>query len=573
MSFTANLDEIVARNENGLLGIAPWWLRARLKEVASILNGFPFESSKFRTDRGMPLLRIRDVLRGSTETFYDGDFDPAYLIERGDLVVGMDGDFNSARWRSDPALLNQRVCRLTTDPSRYSSSFLEHVLPGYLSAINAHTPSVTVKHLSSQTIASIPLPLPPLEEQRRLAEDVEKQFTRLEVGMKSLTHAMGALKNYRAGILKSACEGRLVPTEAALARNEARPYDSGVSLLERLREKRGVRQSRTTNEPAKKDQRTGSLASLPEGWTWASIDELLRDENSLSYGILKPGDFDPNGIPMLRVQDVGHGRLNKTEIFKVRPNLSKEFSRTVLESGNVLLAVMATVGRSMVVPDSLVGANVNRALAVLKLSTEISGAFVSIALRSPRIQNLFQRNKIGSAQPRINLRDLRGYTIPLPPIAEQLQIVSEVEKRISGADALQAALEKNLKRGSRLHDAILKYAFAGRLTPRDPREESAAVLLNRIQSSPVVADEKVRRTSKAIKPPTPIMKKVKTKKKLLQVLRDQKKMLTPEELFHLAGFSELEIDTFFEELKGEEAAGRIRQVRPDDSAVLLTAKV
>jgi len=205
MSFTANLDEIVAQNQNGLLGARPNWKRVRLREVATVLNGFPFESAKFKKDRGTPLLRIRDVLRGHTEAFYDGEFDPAFLIKRGDLVVGMDGDFNSARWRGEPALLNQRVCKITTDSTRYSPRFLEYVLPGYLAAINAETPSVTVKHLSSQTIADIPLPEPPLEEQDRIVAEIEEQFTRLDAGVASLKRVQTALKRYRASVLKAGC--------------------------------------------------------------------------------------------------------------------------------------------------------------------------------------------------------------------------------------------------------------------------------------------------------------------------------------------------------------------------------
>ncbi len=84
MSFTANLDEIVAQNQNRLLGALPDWQRVRLREVATILNGFPFESAKFKKDRGTPLLRIRDVVRGQTETFYEGEFDPTFLVNPGD---------------------------------------------------------------------------------------------------------------------------------------------------------------------------------------------------------------------------------------------------------------------------------------------------------------------------------------------------------------------------------------------------------------------------------------------------------------------------------------------------------
>src|SRR5207245_349108 len=133
---------------------------------------------------------------------------PAYFVKPGELVVGMDGDFNSARWRGEPALLNQRVCKITVDASRYSPRFLEYVLPAYLAAINAHTHSVTVKHLSSRTVGDIPVPFPPLDEQQRIVAEIEKQFTRLHAGVESLKRVQTALKRYRAIVLKAACEGR-----------------------------------------------------------------------------------------------------------------------------------------------------------------------------------------------------------------------------------------------------------------------------------------------------------------------------------------------------------------------------
>jgi type I restriction enzyme S subunit len=80
---------------------------------------------------------------GQTATRFDGGYDPGYLVNRGDLLIGMDGDFNCAEWRGEPALLNQRVCKVIPDERYYSRRFLAYALQGYLSAINADTPSAT----------------------------------------------------------------------------------------------------------------------------------------------------------------------------------------------------------------------------------------------------------------------------------------------------------------------------------------------------------------------------------------------------------------------------------------------
>src|ERR1700733_5540661 len=96
MSFNDSIASLVEANPNGLLAAHCSWMRVPLGDVCEIQNGFPFESSRFNAEgRGAPLLRIRDVMRGETETYYDGPFDAAFTVNPGDLVVGMDGDFNA----------------------------------------------------------------------------------------------------------------------------------------------------------------------------------------------------------------------------------------------------------------------------------------------------------------------------------------------------------------------------------------------------------------------------------------------------------------------------------------------
>jgi type I restriction enzyme S subunit len=85
---------------------------------------------------------------------------------------------------------------------------------------------------------TLQIPLPPLEEQKRVVAEIEKQFTRLDAGLASLKQVQLALKRYRASVLKAACEGRLVPTEAELALKENRSYETGEQLLQRLLKER-----------------------------------------------------------------------------------------------------------------------------------------------------------------------------------------------------------------------------------------------------------------------------------------------------------------------------------------------
>ena len=141
----------------------------QLGELIDILSGFAFRSECFDNDDGFPLIRIRDVVPGNTKTRFRGEYDPAFVVVAGDILIGMDGEFNIARWRGEPALLNQRVCRIRSANERLDEDYLFRFLPGALKKIERVKSFVTVKHLSVKDMRSIYIPLPPVSEQRRIA--------------------------------------------------------------------------------------------------------------------------------------------------------------------------------------------------------------------------------------------------------------------------------------------------------------------------------------------------------------------------------------------------------------------
>ena len=287
MAFTITVAEVIAADTTGLLAKHPSWERVPLAQVADILNGAPFDSALFSNSEGMPLARIRDVLTGDTCTYYTGPYEDTYVIRHGDLLIGMDGDFNSGFWGIRPALLNQRVCKITPTEQHYDKRLLSLVLPGYLAAINANTPSVTVKHLPSKTIGEIELPLPPRAEQTRIVAKLEELLSDLDAGVAELKAAQKKLGQYRQSLLKAAVEGAL--TAEWRAKNT--PAESGARLLDRILQERRARweakqlakfaeQGKTPPkdwqkkypEPVQPD--TSGLPALPEGWVWATIDQL-----------------------------------------------------------------------------------------------------------------------------------------------------------------------------------------------------------------------------------------------------------------------------------------------------------
>ena len=148
-------------------------MKKLLPEVCTIQYGFPFDSAKFSDSNGMPLIRIRDVVRGYSETYTTEEYKSEYIVHENDLLIGMDGEFNIAKWGKTPALLNQRVCRLAPKDS-IDKDYLFYFMPIALKRIEEKTPFVTVKHLSAKELNKIEIPVLSLEEQRKIAETLSK---------------------------------------------------------------------------------------------------------------------------------------------------------------------------------------------------------------------------------------------------------------------------------------------------------------------------------------------------------------------------------------------------------------
>ena len=149
------------------------WEAKKLVDLCKIQYGYPFDSKQFCDDSKYPqLIRIRDVSRGYSETYFSGEIPEGYYIDKGDYLIGMDGEFNIAAWNSERALLNQRVCKITANNEAFDR-FLYYNLRIILKQIEDETPFVTVKHLSAKRLNGVTINLPPLSEQKYIVNELD----------------------------------------------------------------------------------------------------------------------------------------------------------------------------------------------------------------------------------------------------------------------------------------------------------------------------------------------------------------------------------------------------------------
>ena len=352
----------------------------------------------------------------------------------------------------------------------------------FLSA-NASGVGGSLMRVRGNTFSDYPVPLAPLAEQRRIVAEIETQFTRLDASVAALRRAQANLKRYRASVLKAACEGRLVPTEADLARSEGRGYEPAGVLLERiLAERRARWESQEKRrgkykEPSAPD--SSALPELPEGWVWSPIGQCFEVYVGATPRRARE-DYWNGEVPWVSSGEVSFNRITSTRESITFEGL-KNTSTDLHPAGTVLLGMIGegrTRGQVSI-------------LDILACNSQNSAAIrVSEAGTSPEFVFYFfwsqyqETRQIGSGnnQPALNKSRVQEILFPLPPMAEQHRIVAEVERRLSVVQQVEATVDASLARAERLRQSILKQAFSGRLVPQDPDDEPASVLLERIRA-------------------------------------------------------------------------------------------
>jgi type I restriction enzyme S subunit len=344
-------------------------------------------------------------------------------------------------------------------------------------------------NLNLSIIKQTQVPLAPLNEQQRIVAAIETQFTRLDAAVTALKRSQANLKRYRAAVLKAACEGRLVPTEAALAQAEGRAYEPAAALLDRILAER--RRKWEAENPKKKYQEpvapdTSALPELPEGWCWVSLDIIAQVRTGVAKG-RKFDDQDVVSLPYLRVANVQDGYLDLSEI-KTIEILANEIERYRLKPHDILFnegGDRDKLGRGAIwsgdIKDCI---HQNHVFAARLYTSAVAPKWVNFVRQLTYARDHFWKQASQTTNlASINSTNLRSLPIPIPTLDEQARIISEVERRLSLIDQLEKTIKTDLARANRLRQSILKRAFAGQLVPQDPNDEPASVLLERIQAA------------------------------------------------------------------------------------------
>lgn len=373
----------------------------KLTDLCDIQYGYAFDSSYFTEDSSyIPIVRIRDVKRGFSKTHYSSIFPVEYVIHKGDLLVGMDGEFNIAKWQSSDAILNQRVCKLTAKEGM-NKEYLRYAMIKALKDLENKTSFVTVKHLTA------------------------KELNRLELNVPSV-----AIQNQR---------------------------ENTLSALEKIMHFRSE-QLKSLDEliKARFIEMFGDAVDNPMRWEKRKLQDIVTDDCTISYGIVQTGNDQEDGVPVFRPVDIVNKVPKLTELKKTTEEISNKYKKTILKGRELLITVRANIADTCIVNEEFKGCNVGRGIVPIRIQEDIMVLeFLKYLLDSKHLNDDIKSKAKGITLIQLNMEDLRAVELICPPIEKQIDFV-EFAKQV---DKSREEVKKSLEKTQQLYDSLMQEYF------------------------------------------------------------------------------------------------------------------
>lgn len=425
------------------------------------------------------------------------------LIEPGTLVIATRIALGKAIMPTVRCTINQDLKALYFG-SDVSPKFMRYWVMASEQLIQSRGSGTTVMGIRLEHVKEFSVAVPPANEQIRIVEKLEELLSDLDAGVAELKAAQRKLAQYRQSLLKAAVEGTLTADWRAARASSNEPQESGADLLQRILTERRTRwetkqlakfseQGKTPlkdwqakyPEPVAPD--TTGLSLLPEGWAWASTEQLC---DFITKGTTPPKGMDSGkdkSIPFLRVTNLtDKGELDFTDRVFVSTTVHNGFlARSVVYPNDVLMNIVGPpLGQVSIVPDDYDEWNINQAIAIFRAIPGVLPRFIAACLLSATTRTWFKaRAKTTAGQTNLTLELCRELPTPLPPVKEQVEIIAILEAALSAAKEQEAAIVRGLQQSAAQRKNILKAAFAGQLVPQDPNDEPASMLLERIRAA------------------------------------------------------------------------------------------
>lgn len=350
-----------------------------------------------------------------------------------------------------------------TDNAIYSSFVSENIFLEFFyyllreSKLNELAGGSGQPYVSQSLLNPLEILLPPLNEQRRIVEKIEALTARSRKARGALEAIPALLDQFRQSVLAAAFRGDLT----ADWREQNPDVEPAEELLEQL----------------------GKEDGLPHGWCRTSLGSIIK---SLKYGTSKKCSYEENGVPVLRIPNVGEGVIRHDDL-KYAELTDKETQDLSLISGDILLirsnGSVSLVGKTALARESEKGfAYAGYLIRVRPNKQLVIPEYLNFCLSSYDLRTQIEvPARSTSGVHNINSKEVQNLQIPLAPLEEQKEIVRKILDFYSANAQLELIFDETLAEQEQLDQSILAKAFRGELVPQDPNDEPASVLLERIR--------------------------------------------------------------------------------------------
>lgn len=447
------------------------WVWTNIKSLADVKGGkrLPKGENFVEFETKHPYLRVTDFKEGSidetdlkyiTEETYKKI--SRYTISSNDVYISIAGTIGKVGLiptSLNGANLTENAAKITNIESFTSNKFLFYVLNSKTvkSQINLAIKATSQPKLAIHRIQDLKIPLPPINEQKRIIGKVERLLNKIDQAKQIIDECKETFELRRASMISKAFRGDLT-----------KKWRQEFTAQNKLKEKH------TTNNKV-------NLYEIPTGWKWTTIGEISEFVSSGSTPKGGKSVYLNKGIPFIRSQNVLRNEMVIDDIAYISKEIYDNMKRTQLQGDETLLNITgASIGRASKLDNSLLPCNINQHVCAIRFKKNIIPELPQFWLNSPFIQKLIVEEQTGMTRQALNYTQVKSLPIPLAPIEEQIQILgilkNILEKEIAAEEKI-STLEENLEL---LKNSILSKAFRGGLGTNDPTEESAIELLKEI---------------------------------------------------------------------------------------------
>lgn len=381
------------------------WTYKKLGEVAKVQNGFAFDSKLFNEKSlGTQLIRIRDIKRAYSMTYTTEKCSDDYVIEDGNVLIGMDGDFNVCMWSGGHAYLNQRVCCVIPS-DEISSRFIYYLLPFPLKRINDKTAFSTVKHLSSKQVNEILIPIPPISEQLHIVNRLDSAFAHIDE-------------------LKANAEKQL---------SEAR------ALFQKALTK--------AMEPK-------------EGWGDGKLEKLCTDIVDCPHSTPRKVDH-PTKYPCIRTSELKGGKIEWESMqYLDKDEYEVRTARIKPQPNDIVYGREGTFGDAVLLPEGYFFSLGQRTMLFRPDVDSVIPQFLHYYVISSHVYEQAKAKNSGCGVGHVNVKDIKLFDICIPKsLSEQQRIVSRLDSLSAHVHELEEVLQKTIAECDALKQAILRQVF------------------------------------------------------------------------------------------------------------------